>query len=713
MARQLFPITVIGLTFVHAAILLNASPAHAIITWGAATNSSSISDLSITGGTVLYALNGGSAAADSSGTGTGLASPFNVGGINFVQSTFTTLPTGVTFTPTGSDAGDTAQSRWVNDRYRPATSGVSMISTGNAAYDYLLKSSTDAFGTPTGIQYGALTFGGLTSGYDYQFQVWYNEPNGADDKRIMRFGDGAGNYVQLRGGDANGVTNGDNYGQFAIGTFTASGTSQTLTLDTEGKFPNVHFSAILLQSKPFSPSSTPLPSSGTSGWTIETQEQWAAAASAVSNLNVANGQVIPNAGTATFESKVQSFTQKQKFTKVTFEQDAAWKATQWRANDGSIVDPVPNGDAPVFVSPAENDYWYLNATSGGGDYNVYHSTDMKNWTNHGNVTGVDWVTSAEYKDGTFYVYYDHENDQDPHLVTFTNLASAATRTDHGRVFDAPTPGSDMAIFRNLDGTWHIIREDWAKIKASSHSWDSQVAEHTISPDGITGWNSNIQSPLFDMAGSPTGAGPTNYNHPYMGTISYIPHTLNDAWGDYEMLRIGDTYYLFADDHPNGKSIGLGYWYSNDINGPFTYGGKIIDNLHPDPTAGFAEGQFFIMTQGRDLLSSGPWADAVLAQAGVDTDGDGTADVWTDWQIVKETYGRIDGFAKVFSVDPACLDLSSLPDGFGIQFRFQTSDAAAVMESIHVESFAVPAPHALSAGLALLSILVTRRHRTAA
>ena len=136
-----------------------------------------------------------------------------------------------------------------------------------------------------------------------------------------------------------------------------------------------------------------------------------------------------------------------------------------------------------------------------------------------------------------------------------------------------------------------------------------------------------------------------------------------------MIRVGDIYYLFADDHPINSSIGLGYFYSDDLYGEFTYGGKIVDGLHPDPTFGFAEGRFVGLLQGNDIVSDGPWVDSVEAQAGVDTDNDGEIDVWTNWQNIKEDYSRIDGFAKVFAVAPATLDLSELPEGYAIQFRF--------------------------------------------
>jgi hypothetical protein len=159
----------------------------------------------------------------------------------------------------------------------------------------------------------------------------------------------------------------------------------------------------------------------------------------------------------------------------------------------------------------------------------------------------------------------------------------------------------------------------------------------------------------------------------------------DAWGDYELLRIGDTYYLFADDHPEGGRIGFGYWYSDDINGEFTYGGMIREGQHPDPTIGFAEGEFVGFLQGDDVRSRGPWADGVEAQVGVDVNDDGTIDRWTPWQKISETYTRIPGFAKVFGVVPATRDLSDLPEGYAIQFRFRVRHTEAVLTKLTVHS----------------------------
>ncbi len=56
----------------------------------------------------------------------------------------------------------------------------------------------------------------------------------------MTYGDGLGNNVNL-------AADSGNYGQFAIGTFTASGTTQSLFMETGSNFGAVHYNAIMVQ----------------------------------------------------------------------------------------------------------------------------------------------------------------------------------------------------------------------------------------------------------------------------------------------------------------------------------------------------------------------------------------------------------------------------------------------------------------------------------
>ena len=120
-----------------------------------------------------------------------------------------------------------------------------MTSTGHLQADAVIASMTDSWGSPTGIVTGTLTLNGLTAGTDYQIQVFFNDQRDTTDDRIMTYGDGNGNTVNLAGGDPAAGVQTSAYGQNAIGTFTADGTSQDLTMQANG-FGNVHFSAILV-----------------------------------------------------------------------------------------------------------------------------------------------------------------------------------------------------------------------------------------------------------------------------------------------------------------------------------------------------------------------------------------------------------------------------------------------------------------------------------
>ncbi|MFC1765559.1 LamG-like jellyroll fold domain-containing protein [Planctomycetota bacterium] len=103
-------------------------------------------------------------------------------------------------------------------------------STGDDAYDDLLN--TCDFGG--GGDYFTRDLGGenLQVGKQYLIQVWYVDTRGPQAGRVMQYGDGNGNTVDLTAGEAH----------YAIGTFTADGTTQTLSFDAQG-FGNAHLTA--------------------------------------------------------------------------------------------------------------------------------------------------------------------------------------------------------------------------------------------------------------------------------------------------------------------------------------------------------------------------------------------------------------------------------------------------------------------------------------
>ncbi|MGJ8645113.1 MAG: sulfatase-like hydrolase/transferase [Luteolibacter sp.] len=180
--------------------LLHAAP----ITWGPATaistGSGNSSDVS-TNGSVVEAYNG--VGNDQIGTATNV------------------IVNGVTFTPTTSLLNEDPKNGGSND-FSSTTNG------GDASYDTLL--STLEYGGGDGVV--TLTIGDgdgntattgvglLTIGEDYEIQVWFSDTR---NDRVMTFGDGNG------GGLGNVVYLND---QYAIGTFTADASTQTLTLDS-------------------------------------------------------------------------------------------------------------------------------------------------------------------------------------------------------------------------------------------------------------------------------------------------------------------------------------------------------------------------------------------------------------------------------------------------------------------------------------------------
>ncbi len=156
---------------------------------------------------------------------------------------------GSTATVTGGGAGGTQNYTFAGTTYQdlifmptPGNRSSTDISngapsTGDADFDTIIKSLTD---TQSGITSGTQTIGGLTDGTLYQVQVFFNDQRNGLTGRIMTFGDGevSPNTVDVTAG-------GTNWGQHAVGSFTADGTTQSLTHATNG-FGNVHVNAILV-----------------------------------------------------------------------------------------------------------------------------------------------------------------------------------------------------------------------------------------------------------------------------------------------------------------------------------------------------------------------------------------------------------------------------------------------------------------------------------
>lgn len=449
-------------------------------------------------------------------------------------------------------------------------------------------------------------------------------------------------------------------------------------------------------------------------WIIDSQQAWKAAAE-TNNLKIKDGLATPTGKEATYRSPIQKFEKKRSARSIVFEQSADWQ--NWKPIAG--VGPSNLRDAPVFLALGPHNYWMFgrygklkgaknfkpeavkldgfdvelqttpdphqfNAPGGlkknMGGYHAWQSRDMVNWVHHGNVTeGFSrWVTTAEYVDGKFYIYYDYPNDQDPHLYIDKDLTDGMPGKNMGMAFRDPSHGSDCGVIRDLKGRFHIIYEDWSPINARRHAWDSPLAGHAVGDNGIN--NFKILDPAVDERTEPTGKVAT-YRHPHwkqhpdwdtnIGKYN-VHEPEQNAFGDWAAIGIGGRYYLFGDFHPAKGHMGAGWFTSESLYKPFTRCGK-IGRGHPDPDIGFAEGKFYLITQMKnDFVSPGPWVEKVEARVGVDTDNDGKIDTWTDWTEVKETYDYIEGFAKQIKKTPAAIDLSDLVAGCAYQFEFKTT-----------------------------------------
>lgn len=211
--------SILATALVLAAVAVStASASVPAITWSAPQTVSGDSDVDTTGSFVYAYTFGGTAAPPST----------TVNGVTF--SPFTLNQLGVTSATTGS---------------------VTITESPGALYAYNIFGSAQAPFSNLSSNYRALlgsavyadiaaditvVLGGLTSGQQYRLQWWTN-----DSAQVISHFDNffstttasAGNTVTL---DANTTNTLGGVGQFAIGTFTAAGTSQSFVLSEPGGF---------------------------------------------------------------------------------------------------------------------------------------------------------------------------------------------------------------------------------------------------------------------------------------------------------------------------------------------------------------------------------------------------------------------------------------------------------------------------------------------
>lgn len=330
-------------------------------------------------------------------------------------------------------------------------------------------------------------------------------------------------------------------------------------------------------------------------WEISDAASWNSNMLSGNNAEVStNGYISPIQENSdfTFKSTIYTSSTALQANKITFKQSPVWD--NWERVDN--IGPALATNAPIFLPVQHGEYYFLAQYNDEGGYHAWLSSDMQNWVHQGPVTGDSrpegyWATTAEYRNGTFYIYYDYPNDQDPHLIIDNDLTDGVVGQLMGRVFDDPSDGSDCAVLRDDNDEFHMVYEDWTPINAREHSWDSPLGGHTSSPDGITGWLPDVYPPAVDHRTTPTGEIGT-YNHPSFSPVFYDIHEPDqDAFGDYTLIKVGDHYHLFSDYDKVGEDVlRLAKFNSSSINQEFEFTGSLESRGHPDPSVGFAEGQ---------------------------------------------------------------------------------------------------------------------------
>ena len=478
--------------------------------------------------------------------------------------------------------------------------------------------------------------------------------------------------------------------------------------------------------------------------TITSEAEWTSAIAKSEGVAVRNGVAEPTGKTGTISTRIYKFDQKRSPSSLVISQSAIWQnwiptgnlgpanlrdapvlltvgpgnywmfgrygGLQPRRKKGQKAKPLPpftpepakleGFDIPLQTTPDENQY---NAPGGlkkgKGGYHAWQSRDMKTWVHHGPVTEgfSKWVTSAEWVDGKAYIYYDFPNDQDPHVYVDEDLTDGEPGKNMGLAVADPSHGSDAGFIRDLDGKMHVIIEDWSPISANKRSWDSPLAGHAVSSNGLNGFK--FGPPAVDNRTKPTGKVAT-YKHPHWmkedpkrfpsNIAEYEIHEPEqEAYGDWAAICIGGQYYLFGDYDPaGGHQMAVGWFTSPSIDRRFTWCDK-IGNGHPDPDICFAEGRFYLATQQRtDYVSPGPWVESVEARVGVDTDNDGKINTWGKWSELRERYDYIEGFSKQVKRTPAELDLSDLPAGHGFQIELKLTDTTGNKSKPMIESLSL-------------------------
>lgn len=192
-------------------------------------------------------------------------------------------------------------------------------------------------------------------------------------------------------------------------------------------------------------------------------------------------------------------------------------------------------------------------------YHVYSTTDMVNWTDHGEIMhsrdiswGIDgwlWAPGVARKDGTYYLYYPHKDTTETWRIgVATGASPTGPFTDVGKYIEG-TQGIDPMVFIDDDGEAYLY---W-NIDGESFNFNNSTRMARLKPN------------MIELAEE-------------VQKIDYAPKhvmetdTLRFLEGAF-VNKIGDKYYFSYTNWQNGTHQGF-YCIGDSPYGPFEWKGPM-------------------------------------------------------------------------------------------------------------------------------------------
>lgn len=235
-------------------------------------------------------------------------------------------------------------------------------------------------------------------------------------------------------------------------------------------------------------------------------------------------------------------------------------------------DPAPyvHGDTLyLFTGHDEDDAQYFKMK----DWQIFTSADMLNWTYRGTPLSTEafswakhgdnaWAAQAVERNGKWYWYICAEDKSKPGLHSI-GVAVAPTPTGpYSDPIGKPLVSAtglgfiDPSVFIDNDGQAWLF---WG----NNNMWYAPLADDMISLAGEV-----RQVPGLD---DPEAFGPKRLKRDYATNTDMMKTNYEEGpW----VFRRGDIYYLVY--AAGGVPEHMAYSYSRNINGPWIYGGRIID-----------------------------------------------------------------------------------------------------------------------------------------